>query len=840
MVCLIGILGWNVVQAQPVKNPLNWQALPPIPDAQGLAGMFAESLDGVLIAAGGANFPDAPPWENGTKVYHDRIWALESPEGEWKEVGKLPLPMAYGVTAVSPDGLLLMGGTDGERHLQEIYRLRWDGEQATVTVTSALLPYPLAYLSGVQWEKEFFIYGGSSSPDDTKARNQCWAMNVDDPYCLWFQVTEPPGPGRILSTLGLIKDRLFIFGGAALEAGEDSKPVRRYLKDTLSFQANEGWVHRAEMPWPATATPGPAMPVGQGHLLLLGGDDASLLSHDLATHPGFPGHLLAYHWLTDSWSEWGTARVSRVTAPLVAWQGRHVLISGEMRPGVRSPEVWSVTVDEPRPSFRVADYGVMGIYLALVVGVGLLFSRRQGTTEDFFLAGRRIPWWASGLSIVGTQLSAITFMAVPAKAYATDWVFMIGTMTITLIAPFIAWIYVPKFREFPITTAYEFLERRFNVGVRSVASAAFAIFQIGRMGIILLLPALALSTVTGIHVMTCILLMGLLATLYTVLGGIEAVIWTDVLQVIVLLAGAVLCFVMILGNIDGGWGTFIRVGSEHAKFHTFNLSPSLTTASIWVVVIGQALNNLMPYTGDQAVIQRYLATPDVRQARRAVWLNGLMTTPITLLFFSLGTALFVFYHEHPEKLSPLTTVDGVLPWFIASELPPGLAGLLLAAIFAAAMSSLDSSMNSVATAITTDFLRRWMPSKPEGYFMKWARGLTLGLGLFATLAAVFLAQSGQTSLFDNFLKLMGLLGGGITSFFLLGVFSKRANPAGVLIGAACSTGLLAWVQATELIHFLMYAAVGVGGGVALGYFFSLLLTEEEEEGKERTASDLAE
>jgi SSS family solute:Na+ symporter len=184
------------------------------------------------------------------------------------------------------------------------------------------------------------------------------------------------------------------------------------------------------------------------------------------------------------------------------------------------------------------NWVVLGGYLAVLVGVGIYFAKREKSTEDFFLAGRRIPWWAAGLSIFGTQLSAITYLAMPARAYATDWSLLPLNIGILLIAPIVIYIYLPLFRSLNVTTAYEYLEKRFHVSIRVLGSLSFVAFQLGRMGIVILLPALALSAVTGANVYLCIALIGLLSTVYTALGGMEAVIWTDVLQAVVLIGGA--------------------------------------------------------------------------------------------------------------------------------------------------------------------------------------------------------------------------------------------------------------------------------------------------------------
>lgn len=477
--------------------------------------------------------------------------------------------------------------------------------------------------------------------------------------------------------------------------------------------------------------------------------------------------------------------------------------------------------------FGGVDYAVIGVYLLLLVGLGAFFSRRGRTTDDFFLAGGRVPWWAAGLSIFGTQLSALTFMGLPAKAYAEDWVFVLVNTGILFVAPVVVYFYLPFFRRLRVTTAYEYLEKRFSLAVRLFGSLSFVLYQLGRMGIVVALPAIALATVTGLDVYLCILVMGVLATAYTVLGGIEAVIWTDVLQVIVLVGGAIVSFFLILAHLDGGWGEFVAVAAAADKFHMVNWTWDYTTAALWVVLVGNALASLAPYTTDQAVVQRYLTTKDEGAARRAIWTNAVLVVPATVLFFGVGTALWVFYQTYPAQLSPAFATgelagDAIFPFFIAAELPPGVSGLVIAGLFAAAMSSLDSSMNSMATAFVTDFYRRLGRGVTEPQALRMAKGLTLGLGVVGTGTALLIASLDVESLWTLFLALVGLFASPLAGVFALGIFTRRATGPGVLVGAVVSALVLYAVQRYTDVHLFLYAAVGLGVCVGVGYLASLL------------------
>ncbi|MEJ2701918.1 MAG: sodium:solute symporter [Sedimentisphaerales bacterium] len=453
---------------------------------------------------------------------------------------------------------------------------------------------------------------------------------------------------------------------------------------------------------------------------------------------------------------------------------------------------------------------VLGGYLVVLVAVGIYFTKREKSTEDFFLAGRRIPWWAAGLSIFGTQLSAITYLAMPARAYATDWSLLLLNVGILAIAPLVVYVYLPLFRKLNVTTAYEYLEKRFHVSIRILGSLSFITFQLGRMGIVILLPALALSAVTGMNVYLCIALIGVLSTLYTALGGMEAVIWTDVLQAVVLIGGALAAFAITIGALDGGWKEFASVAAANNKFTLVHPGWGWTGDTLFVVVLGALFtNSLVPYTTDQAVIQRYLTTPSQKQAGKAIWINGILAVVAGVLFLAVGTALFAFYKANPSRLTNLEATDQIFAIFIWREMPAGLSGLVVAGIFAAAMSSLDSSIHSISTAITTDFVRRFKPALMPRTYLAIARGLTITFGVIGTATAMLMAAAQVEYLWDFFLGIMGLFGGTLAGLFLLAILTKKVRTFHAWFGAVTSFGVLLYAKLATDISGLLYGAIGV-------------------------------
>ncbi|BCS34239.1 sodium:solute symporter [Luteitalea sp. TBR-22] len=810
----------GTARAQAPVTTLAWESLPPVPVPR--SGHVTGLLAGALLVAGGTDFP-VSPFAGGTKTWHADAFLLPRGATAWQRLPSDVLPRPLGYAAVAQDGsrLVVVGGNDATRHLADTFALTLADGRVTRASLPAL-PTPLAMAGGAVLGRSLFVVGGQVSPADTAASRRVWALDLDIPGAQWREVAPLPGDGRILPVVVAQAGALHVMSGAALAPGADGRAARTYLVDAWRFTPRTGWTAIAPVPRPVVAAP--AVPWGQSHVFVLGGDDGGLASQ-VATlrerHPGFSRQVLAYHAITDTWTSIGEIPTPLVTTAAVRDGEGLVVAGGEDRPGHRAATVSRATLVVTARAFGWLDYLVLAAYLLPLVWIGRRFSRQDDTREDFFLGGRRVPWWAAGLSIYATQLSAITFLAIPAKAYAEDWTYLPGNLSIVLIAPVVILFYLPRFRALQVTTAYEYLEHRFGLAVRLLCSASFVALQWARMAIVLYLPALALAAATGMDIRLSILLMGGLCTVYTLHGGMNAVIWTDVLQSVVLLGAVVVALVLIVIGTGGDPAQVIGVGRAAGKFHMVTWTPDLTIASIWVVFFGNLVSHLVPYTADQAVVQRYFTTRDERQARRAIWLGAAMAVPSSLLFFGVGSALFAFYRTHPGLLNPSTPTDATFAWFIAQQMPPGVSGLVVSGVFAAAMSTLSGSINSIVTAIITDFTARLGGPRPEVAQMRLARQLTLVIGLAGTASALGLATWDVRSLWDVFLQALGLFGGGLAGIFALGIFTRRANAAGAVVGLVASALVLGWVQQRTPVHFLLYAGIGTGAAFALGYLASL-------------------
>ncbi len=328
------------------NEPLHWSQLPPLPDALGVAGPFAGVSGDTLLVAGGANFPGRMLWEGGKKVWHDEVYGLTAKTNRWVQVGKLPRPLAYGVSITTGQGLIIIGGSDADRHYGEVYQLNYlDGKLLVKNLPA--LPLPLANAAGALVGSTIYVAGGSEHPGEQAAVSQVFSLALAEENPTWKQVPACPGKARILPVAAAWKNAFYLFGGAALEA-TNGKIARSYLHDAWRYQPELGWQRLADLPKPCVAGPTPAPKVGED-FLLVGGDDGALAGFQPPErHPGFPKLVLAYDVNGDRWYRHGEVPAPRATVPAVYWQGLYVIPSGEMRPGVRSPEVWALaTRGEP-------------------------------------------------------------------------------------------------------------------------------------------------------------------------------------------------------------------------------------------------------------------------------------------------------------------------------------------------------------------------------------------------------------------------------------------------------------------------------------------------------------
>jgi len=321
---------------------LYWAQLPPVPDKLGVAAPFVGESDGALLVAGGANFPNGYPWQGGKKAWHDTIYALSATNGQWQNVGHLQRPLAYGISLSIPQGVLCIGGSDAGRHYADVFLMQYVTNTLSIKNYPSL-PVPLANAAGAVVGSQIFVCGGSDQPGELAAFNRLFMLDLAAPVPHWLELEPCPGKARILPVAAAIKDTFYLAGGAALEPA-NGHISRVYLRDTWSYQPGHGWHRLADLPKPSVAAPSPAPGMGS-EFFLVGGDDGSLANFKpVENHPGFPKTIMAYDADKNVWRTDGDIPAARATTPVVWWQDRFVIPCGEMRPGVRSPEVWTLSL----------------------------------------------------------------------------------------------------------------------------------------------------------------------------------------------------------------------------------------------------------------------------------------------------------------------------------------------------------------------------------------------------------------------------------------------------------------------------------------------------------------
>lgn len=465
------------------------------------------------------------------------------------------------------------------------------------------------------------------------------------------------------------------------------------------------------------------------------------------------------------------------------------------------------------------DSAVLIVYVLAVVAFGAMFYRRANSAAGFTSAHQRLPGWVVGLSIFGTYLSSISFLALPGKAYASNWTVLAFALSLPLAAYVATRWFVPLYRSTNDISAYAYLERRFGVWARLYAATFYLLTQLARMGTIMFLVALALEGLTGWDIETIIIVTGALVTLYTVVGGIEAVIWSDALQSVVLTVGALVCVVLLLAGMPEGPGQLFEIANAQDKFSVGSFAPDFTTQTFWLVFVYGIVINLQNFGIDQSYVQRYQTAESLVAAQKSVWIGILIYIPVGMLFLFIGTALFSYYMAQPEllpeALRAAEAADKIFPHFIVSELPEGLTGLLLAALLAAAMSSVDTSMNSSATILMTDVYTRFVnKGASDGQQLRFLRMTTLALGVLGTGTALLMISI--KSALDVWWSLAGIFSGGMLGLFLLGALSRRARSPQAVIAMVSGLLVIVWavfspgwdVAWANPLHTFMTAVVG--------------------------------
>ncbi len=485
---------------------------------------------------------------------------------------------------------------------------------------------------------------------------------------------------------------------------------------------------------------------------------------------------------------------------------------------------------------RSIDLLVILCYMAGIASIGLYFSKRQTNTETYFVAKRSVPSWAMGLSMLATLISSIAFVAYPGFSYAKDWsnlvpgFLLIGTLALagTVIIPF--------YRKEVGMSAYEYFEKRFGRPTRVYASISFALAHFSKMGFVLYLMALTMGSMTGWNVDYLIVAVAVVIVFYTMIGGMEAVIWTDVIQAFVCWTGVAVCLGYLLFLPPGGPAAVFALASANHKFSLGSTAFDFSKPTIPVLVIYGFFWYLQRYVADQTVVQRYLVARSDRGALKGVALGAALTLPIYALFMLIGTCTWAFYQLTGETLPAfITKSDQVFPYFVSTHLPPGIAGLFMASLIGAAVTMLASDLNSLASVAIRDWYTLLRPASADTRRLRMGKAVVAIVGALSAVTALFLAHTSGSAL-SLWFAVSAMVSGGLCGLFLLAFFSTRAHPRGVYIGIAANVLFTVWAVLTKgakpMLNLSPYnfpwddLMIGAAGHVVLlsvGYLASRLL-----------------
>jgi SSS family solute:Na+ symporter len=454
-----------------------------------------------------------------------------------------------------------------------------------------------------------------------------------------------------------------------------------------------------------------------------------------------------------------------------------------------------------KETLHLIDYLIIAASLATSLSIGLRFGKNQNSTQHYFVSKGTIPSWAIGMSLMATLVSSVTFLAYPGEGYSSNWILLIQGLMVPVVLLFMVWFIVPLYREVIGLSTYEYFEKRFGLFARMYSSIAFVLTHFSKMGTVFFLLALALSNMTGINTYLIILVIGFVVITITLIGGIEAVIWADVVQGFLLITGGIVSFIVLLFALKGGPAEVWHIAQANGKTGFGPYDFNFKKLTFVVMAINGVFYAIQKYGTDQTMVQRYLTARSDKSAIRAALMGVGLTVPLWILFMFIGTALFVFYKQNPLPVG--TRPDAVFPYFIMTNLPPGVVGLILAALISAAISSLGSDLNCLGAIGVQDFYKKMFPKKSDKQYLTASRCIVVFGGVGSLLIATLYIMAGSEGVLGIVFTLYAIFSGGIAGIFLLGLFSPRANKQGLTIGIIACVFFTAYA-------FLTSTQIGIG------------------------------
>lgn len=430
------------------------------------------------------------------------------------------------------------------------------------------------------------------------------------------------------------------------------------------------------------------------------------------------------------------------------------------------------------------DWTIVVASIVLAIVMGLYFSRRQKDTHTYFAAGGKIPAWAVGMSIFATLISSVTFLAYPGAAYEGNWILLVQGLMVPLVLICLIRYIVPLYRRIIKISTYEYFERRFGLFARLYSSFAFLLGHFSKSGTVFFLVSMALGTFLGVNVRDILLALGITVIIITLLGGLEAIVWMDVVQGFLLIGGGLLCMILLLFLPQGGPSEAMHIAMEYDKIDFGPYNWDFTQLTFIVMVLNGIFYALQKYGTDQTIVQRYLAAKSDKEAKHAAYFGVFLSVPVWAMFMFIGTLLFSFYHSAGAPVLPADiNGDEVFPYFIRTELPVGVKGLIIAALAAAAISSLDADLNCISAICMSDYYVRFKKGHvTDKQKMRFSRLMVIVAGFALVGIALLYISWGGEGVLGALFGLYAIFSAGIVGIFLLGILTRRANKQGLYIG----------------------------------------------------------
>lgn len=786
------------------------------------AGMFVGQSGGALIVGGGLDESGQPSAD-----------VFVQADSGWKKL-VLDEPVSFAGfasgTFVEKLGgfskLFVAGGIGTNGVTDKVFVLEWRGERLIQNELPSL-PEKVA-LAGVgffedQKQEQLYVVGGTTSLATDSASQKLFRYSFGaTTNSGWQELPPMPGEGRLLPGMICFYNDVHVFGGFTISRTNDqtlytpTKLAQAYRWHVIDGTTFSGWRNLSPLP-EAVAAP-VVFITGQVHAGLAGGYTQPFTGNLFQLKPAAESSAIQiYHNVTDTWVEKG--KLPEALAAATAVRNENITLLGTTQSG--ATVAYDLAIRRTVKSLRWQDYAGLLTYFGGVAFVGIWFTRKQSGAEGFALGDRKIPWWMAGISMFASAASSISFMAIPALAFRTSIMWALPSLILIPLFFLEAYVLYPLIRKLEITSTFEYLERRFHPSLRFIASAqAIALQTFGRMNMVLLLPALAIAAVTGMNVYASVLLMGVLTTIYSAKGGMKAVVLTEVIQGLTMVVGISLIVILAITSLPHGWKSFVEVDTHFQKFDLGIWSLDYTMPIIWILILTPLFNKLA-FAADAPTVQRVFATP-LKDVRKLALIFLCFSVFISFAVNIAGISVFSYFHAHPGELDPAMTNDQIIPLYIVQRLPVGIAGLIIASLFAAAMSALAGSMNTVSILFTEDFYRKVKKNATDRERLLTMRIASAVCGVAATITALYMAKLNQRSLFQTWNELFALLGGGFLGIYILGTYTHRANAIGAFTGAIASIGVTLALKYFTAVHWYFYTPGAVIACVVIGYVVSLL------------------